>query len=270
MILRGPETLFLPAELTFPDMPSGITSSFLLLVAVLGPVGGGPQTGLRPDMTDQELFWGTDQYDFSVVLPAAGLECFWHFAHRGERFYLSFMVQWVTGVGHDRHLSVTVNAPSSELVSTVDDAKGQINFEAQETGFYQMCFSNFHNRFATMQVFLSFGVYYDGYQEPTKRREEENKKKEEASKDLNNTLSFIKDATHKVENHVFHIFRYYNFGRMRRSADYFLLLSNSRYVTRWSVALSLLVVTSGYLQLLFLRRLFVTRAGGAEEEKPRC
>ncbi|KAJ4921856.1 hypothetical protein JOQ06_021679 [Pogonophryne albipinna] len=42
-------------------------------------------------MTDQELFWGTDQYDFSVVVPAAGLECFWHFAHRGERFYLSFM-----------------------------------------------------------------------------------------------------------------------------------------------------------------------------------
>lgn len=97
MILRGPETLFLPAELTFPDMPSGITSSFLLLVAVLGPVGGGPQTGLRPDMTDQELFWGTDQYDFSVVLPAAGLECFWHFAHRGERFYLSFMVRGTPG-----------------------------------------------------------------------------------------------------------------------------------------------------------------------------
>ncbi|KAL6106211.1 tmed6 [Pungitius sinensis] len=240
-----------------------ISSSFLLLAAVLGPVAGGPQTGLRPDMTDQELFWGTDQYDFSVVLPAAGLECFWHFAHRGERFYLSFMVQWVTGVGHDRHLSVTINAPSSELLSTVNDAKGQINFEAQETGFYQMCFSNFHNRFATMQVFLSFGVYYEGYQE-------EKKEEEEASKDLNNTLSFIEDATHKVEKNVFHIFRYYNFGRMRKSADYFLLLSNSRYVTRWSVALSLLVVTSGYLQLLFLRRLFITRGGGAEEEKPRC
>ncbi|XP_029288963.1 transmembrane emp24 domain-containing protein 6 [Cottoperca gobio] len=242
----------------------------LVLVLVFwGPVHGGPQTNLHPNMTDQELFWGTDQYDFSVVLPAAGLECFWHFAHRGERFYLSFMVQWVTGVGHDRHLSVTVNAPSSLVVSTVDDARGQINFEAEETGFYQMCFSNFHNHFGTMQVFLSFGVYYDGYQEPAKSKEEEKKKKEEVSKELNNTLSVIEDATHKVENHVFHMFRYYNFGRMRKSADYFLLLSNSQYISWWSMALSLLIVTSGYLQLLFLKRLFITKSG-TEEEKPRC
>ncbi|XP_033982793.1 transmembrane emp24 domain-containing protein 6-like [Trematomus bernacchii] len=241
---------------------------FLFLV-LCGPVLGGPQTNFHGNMTDQELFWGTDQYDFSVVVPAAGLECFWHFAHRGERFYLSFMVQWVTGVGHDRHLSVTVNAPSSLIMATVDDAKGQINFETEETGFYQMCFSNFHNHFGTMQVFLSFGVYYDGYKDPDKTKEEKKKKKEEASKDLNNTLSVIEGATHKLENHVFHMFRYYNFGRMRKSADFFLLLSNSQYVTWWSLFLSLLIVTSGYLQLLFLKRLFITKSG-TKEEKPRC
>lgn len=52
---------------------------------------------LRPDVSDQELFWGADQYDFAIVLPAAGLECFWHFAHRGEHFYLNFMVIWPYG-----------------------------------------------------------------------------------------------------------------------------------------------------------------------------
>lgn len=50
-------------------------------------------TDPHPGMSDQELFWGSDQYDFSVVLRAAGMECFWHFAHRGERFYLNFMVR---------------------------------------------------------------------------------------------------------------------------------------------------------------------------------
>ncbi|XP_022620285.1 transmembrane emp24 domain-containing protein 6-like [Seriola dumerili] len=249
-------------------MSSRILCLFLALV-FWGPVHGGPLTNPHPSITDQQLFWGADQYDFSVVLPASGLECFWHFAHRGERFYLSFMVQWVTGVGHDRHLSVTVNAPSSLLVSTVDDATGQINFEAEETGFYQMCFSNFHNHFGTMQVSLSFGVYYDGYQDPATSKDEQKKKKEEVSKDLNNTLNIIEDATHKVENYVFHMFRYYNFGRMRRSADYFLLQSNSQYVTWWSTALSLLIVTSGYLQLFFLKRLFVSKTG-TEDERPRC
>ncbi|KAF3855368.1 hypothetical protein F7725_023423, partial [Dissostichus mawsoni] len=105
---------------------------FLFLV-FCGPVLGGPQTNFHRNMTDQELFWGTDQNDFSVVVPAAGLECFWHFAHRGERFYLSFMVR----PRHERnvltHLSVTVNAPSSLIMATVDDAKGQINFETEET-----------------------------------------------------------------------------------------------------------------------------------------
>ena len=74
-------------------MLSRIPSLFLILVFWGGPVHGGPQTNLHPDMTDQELFWGADQYDFSVVLPASALECFWHFAHHGEQFYLSFMVR---------------------------------------------------------------------------------------------------------------------------------------------------------------------------------
>ncbi|CAJ1055904.1 transmembrane emp24 domain-containing protein 6-like isoform X2 [Xyrichtys novacula] len=56
---------------------------------------------------------------------------------------------------------------------------------------------------------------------------------------------------------------------MRKSADYYLLRSNSQYISWWSTALSLLIVTSGYLQLLFLKRLFVSGTG-SEEEKPRC
>lgn len=229
----------------------------------------GPQTQIHENITDQELFWGADQYDFAVVLRATGLECFWHFAHVGEIFYLNFMVQWVTGVGHDRHLSVTVNAPGGLLLDTVDDSQGQIRFETKETGFYQMCFSNFHNRFGMMQVFLSFGVHYDGYESPSAQKEAEKKKKEEASKNLNNTLSVIEDSTHKVETAVFHMFRYYTFSRMKKSADYYLLLSNSQYVSWMSVVLSLLILTSGYLQLLFLKRLFVSNTAD-QDEKPRC
>uniref|UniRef100_A0A3Q2CDS0 Transmembrane p24 trafficking protein 6 n=2 Tax=Cyprinodon variegatus TaxID=28743 RepID=A0A3Q2CDS0_CYPVA len=240
------------------------TFSFVLAFWFWALAHCGSQTRPRSNMTDQELFWGADQYDFSVVLPAAATECFWHFAHHKERFYLNFMVQWVTGIGLDKHLSVTVNAPSSLLISTVDDAKGQINFEVEETGFYQMCLSNFHNRFSSMQVFLSFGVYYDNNQDPSKGKAEETKEEEEK---LNNTFSIIQRATNKVERHVFHIFRYYSFGRMSKSADYFLLQSNSRYITWWSMALSLLIITSGYLQLLFLKSLFVSKA---ENEKPRC
>lgn len=81
--------------------------------------------------------------------------------------------------------------------------------------------------------------------------------------------SFSQESTHRVEQRLFHMFRYYSVGRMSRSADYFMLMANSQYVTWWSMALSLLIVTCGYLQLLFLKRLFVSGPSG-EEEKPRC
>lgn len=64
----------------------------VIVAVLLGQVGGGPTLDLHPAMADQELFWGADQYDFSILLPASGLECVWHFAHHGERFYLTFMV----------------------------------------------------------------------------------------------------------------------------------------------------------------------------------
>lgn len=54
-----------------------------------------------------------------------------------------------------------------------------------------MCFSNFHNHFGSMQVFLSFGVYYDNVRDSAHLKEEEQKKKEEVSTELNNTLSII-------------------------------------------------------------------------------
>lgn len=78
-----------------PDAPADMCSwaSCSLLILTLGArVRAGPVTQPRPDVSDQQLFWGADQYDFSVVLQAEALECFWHFAHQGENFYLSFMV----------------------------------------------------------------------------------------------------------------------------------------------------------------------------------
>ncbi|XP_042571669.1 transmembrane emp24 domain-containing protein 6-like [Cyprinus carpio] len=105
-------------------------------------------------------------------------------------------------------------------------------------GFYQMCFSNFHNRFGSMQVFLNFGVYYEG------QKEEEKKKKEEDMKQINSTLSFIEESSSRLQRFVFHMWRHYNYERMRRGTDFYLLQSNSNYVNIWSAVQSLLIITA--------------------------
>lgn len=71
---------------------------FFIVLASWPTVQAGPQTNLHANITDQELFWGADQYEFAVVVPAAGLECFWHFAHHGEHFYLTFQVRENVGM----------------------------------------------------------------------------------------------------------------------------------------------------------------------------
>lgn len=66
---------------------------FLVLLLALGRGSGGPVKDPQPGLSDQDLFWGADQYDFAIVLRASGLECFWHLAHQGEQFYFNYMVR---------------------------------------------------------------------------------------------------------------------------------------------------------------------------------
>ncbi|RXN03518.1 transmembrane emp24 domain-containing 6-like protein [Labeo rohita] len=72
----------------------------------------------------------------------------------------------------------------------------------------------------------------------------------------------------RLQRFVFHMWCYYNYERMRRGADFYLLQSNSTYVNSWSALQSLVIITAGYLQLYFLKRLFKTKP--AEGDKPRC
>ena len=41
---------------------------------------------------DQTLLRGADQYDFAIMIPPGGTECFWQFAHQSGYFYFSYEV----------------------------------------------------------------------------------------------------------------------------------------------------------------------------------
>ncbi|KAG7329378.1 hypothetical protein KOW79_007552 [Hemibagrus wyckioides] len=210
--------------------------------SVSDPVDGG-----------HEFFQAADHYDFALLLSGTESQCYWHFARQSGRFYLTYMVQWVSGMTADRHIAVSIFSPNGVLLSYTDNTMGQINFQAKETGFYQMCFANHRNQFGDMRVFLNFGVFYEEEAEVQK----ENGMDEEV---LNSTLSNIKDISNKIRLRIQHMWRFYNVARMRRGADYFLLQSKSYYVNVWSVLQSFVIIMAGYLQLFFLKRLF--RADG--------
>ncbi|XP_031197190.1 transmembrane emp24 domain-containing protein 6 [Mastomys coucha] len=208
---------------------------------------------------DQPLFRGADRNDFAIVVHPGATECFWQFADQMGYLYFSYEVQRILGMSHDRHIVATAHTPQGFLIDTSQDVRGQINFATQETGFYQLCLKNEQNRFSSIQVYLNFGVFYEG---------PEMDHKQSQRKQLNDTLDAIEDSTQRVQNHVFHMWRFYNSARMRKVADFFLLQSNYTYVNWWSTAQSLAIVLSGVLQLYFLKRLFT--ASTTDTKKPRC
>uniref|UniRef100_A0A8D0GKT8 Transmembrane p24 trafficking protein 6 n=1 Tax=Sphenodon punctatus TaxID=8508 RepID=A0A8D0GKT8_SPHPU len=210
--------------------------------------------------SDQPLFRGADRYDFGIIVPAGGIECFWQFAHQSGYFYFSYEVR---DGGGNKWIPAPwlANDPNGLHLGTSQDTRGQINFPTQETGFYQLCLSNRYNQFGSVQVYLNFGVFYEGFD--LKNAPDLEKKQ------LNDTLEAIEESTKKLQAHVFHMWRFYNFARMKKGADYFLLQSNYNYVNWWSAAQSLAIVFCGVLQLCFLKRLFNVQTTTATN-KPRC
>uniref|UniRef100_A0AC11BA14 Transmembrane p24 trafficking protein 6 n=1 Tax=Ovis aries TaxID=9940 RepID=A0AC11BA14_SHEEP len=138
---------------------------------------------------DQPLFRGADRHDFAIVIPPGGTECFWQFAHQTGYFYFSYEVQRTLGMSHDRHVAATAHTPQGFLIETSKHVRGQINFSTHETGFYQLCLANQQNRFGSVQVYLNFGVFYEG---------PEMDHKENERKQLNDTLDAIEVENLKI------------------------------------------------------------------------
>ncbi|XP_005432364.2 transmembrane emp24 domain-containing protein 6 [Falco rusticolus] len=219
----------------------------LLVLALLGPASC-PRTEPLSGSSQEPLFHGADRYDFAIVIPAGTVECFWQFAHQSGNFFFSYEVQRATGIANNRNVLATASDPNGFRLGASQDVRGQINFLTKETGFYQLCLDNQQNHFGFVQVYLNFGVYYEDFNVENKQLEEK--------KELNDTLEAIGVSIRKLQVHIFHMWRFYNFARMRKAADSFLLESNYNYVNWWSMAQSCVIVLSGVLQLYFLKRLF--------------
>uniref|UniRef100_A0A8C9UWW1 GOLD domain-containing protein n=1 Tax=Spermophilus dauricus TaxID=99837 RepID=A0A8C9UWW1_SPEDA len=209
---------------------------------------------------DQLLFHRADRHDFAIMIPPGSTECFWQFAHQTGYFYFSYEVQRILGMAHDRHVAATAHTPQGFLIGTSQDVRGQINSFVQETGYYQLCLKNQQNHFGSVQVYINFGVFYEGPEMDHKQIQR---------KQLNDTLDAIQESTRKVHNNVFHMWRFYTLARMRKMADFFLVQSNYTYVNWWSAVQSLVIVLSGILQLYFLKRLFSVPTT-TDTKKPKC
>ncbi|KAG9474975.1 hypothetical protein GDO78_003444 [Eleutherodactylus coqui] len=165
----------------------------VILLALLCPCL--PQKSeLLGSRSSEPLFRGADRYDFAVVVGPAGTECFWHFAHQNGYFYFGYEVQWTSGLMRNNRVSASAHNPQGFLIESSKEVRGQINFQTKETGFYQLCVNNWDNSFGSAQVYLNFGVFYEGQE--TENPQDNNQK-------LNDTLEAIEVSFTTGINNVY-------------------------------------------------------------------
>uniref|UniRef100_H0WXM5 Transmembrane p24 trafficking protein 6 n=1 Tax=Otolemur garnettii TaxID=30611 RepID=H0WXM5_OTOGA len=210
---------------------------------------------------NQPLFRGADRHDFAIMIPPGGTECFWQFAHQTGYFYFSYEVQRTLGMSHDRHVAATAYTPQGFLIDTSQDVRGQINFSTQETGLFLSL--------QLLKINSAFNTKTTVFLETADVRGCQMSVPWQFGRSTGDLLEKIKSSTRKVQTNIFHMWRYYNFARMRKMADFFLLQSNYNYVNWWSTAQSLVIILSGILQLYFLKRLF-NDPTTTDTKKPRC
>ncbi|XP_026878542.1 transmembrane emp24 domain-containing protein 6-like isoform X2 [Electrophorus electricus] len=179
----------------------------------------------RPDADHRghDLFQGADHYDFAIVLSGTESQCYWHFAQQTGRFYLTYMVQWVSGMMAHRHTAVSILSPKGLLLSYTDDTKGQMSFRAKESAEAQR---------------------ENGMEEVI----------------LNSTFSNIEGISRKIRIQIQQMWHFYNIERMHRGTDLYLLQSKSSYVNTWSALQSLVIILTGYIQFFFLKKFFCTQS----------
>ncbi|KAM3609330.1 uncharacterized protein V6R79_013091 [Siganus canaliculatus] len=203
-----------------------------------------------PSLRSSDVFAASDKCDFAVEVPAATKDCFWHFARRGGSFYLTYLVQWATGMASDLRLIVTLTSPGGAVLGSRNSAGGLIMVTTAETGFYPVCFANFHNRFGTTRVFVTLDVIYKDL-DPVGGPEEA----------LGSTLTSLEVRVQRLQRQLFLVWHHYKLTGARESRDQHLLSSTLSYVSWWSASQSLVIVLTGLLQIFILRRLFRTDAG---------
>ncbi len=194
--------------------------------------------------------------DYKIHVDAGKEDCYWQYVHPGATLYVSAQVL----KGGDNMIGVAVKNPKGQIVLPYKwQASAEYEAENAEDGYYAVCLDNQFSKFSAKLVNLYLTTFrYDEWEQFAEELQE-----------LDMSVGNFTSVLQGVDKRVQIMRQFQQLSRGLESRDYNLLLSNMSYVSNWSIALVLVVIISGVVQVHFVKKLFADPQTGAGKAKVR-
>lgn len=118
------------------------------------------------------------------------------------------------------------------------------NSDIKVAGDYKVCTKNLEHH--DKKIYVNFVVF---------SKTQLNEKKEEL-KNLTETQNYIMEKVIKINDNVHSMRRSQIVQRMIHSSDEYFIEANNNYIMQYSIAQSIVIVISGLIQTVFIKKLF--------------
>jgi len=181
--------------------------------------------------------------DYKVHIDPGKEDCYYQYVNPGATFYVSFQVLR----GGDGMAGFAVRDPNGQLVLPYQwRQSADYQDEHSAGGYYHVCVDNQFSRFADKLVNLYMTVIrYDQWEVYSKELE-----------DMNLSVENFTSSIQTVEKNINDMLQYQNHMRGMEARHFNLLIDNNSYVLRWSLVQIVVIASTTFLQVYFVRKLF--------------
>ncbi|CAG0896230.1 unnamed protein product, partial [Darwinula stevensoni] len=190
--------------------------------------------------------------EYRVHVDAGKEDCYYQYVHPGASLYISL---WVVR-GGDGMAGFAVRHPKGHHVQPYQwKSETEYEEEKSEGGFYELCIDNQFSRFADKLVNLYLTTFR---QVPGPNSHDKWEKYTQDLQALDVDVANFTNMIHGVDQRIQSMSKYQQMARNTESRDMGLIQSNQSYVQYWSLTQCIVVLATGTVQVLFLRKLFET------------
>ncbi|CAH1785565.1 unnamed protein product [Owenia fusiformis] len=186
--------------------------------------------------------------DFTVVVKAAGRECFYQHVNEGVNIELEYQVV----EGGDLDINFVLSSPSGKVILTeIRRTDGIHRHESTETGEYTLCLDNTFSRFSQKLVF--FELITDEESEDELQSWDELTGAEEL---MEVKLEVFKEKMDILKKNLQKTEQLQNIFKIYEAQDRSIMEDNFMRVNTWSGINLAVMITVGVIQVLMIRNLF--------------
>lgn len=203
---------------------------------------------------ERKYDWSIPTFELAFDLPGGKIDCFYEMIKAGGKFKFTFRVMNPATPLRGNYITAYIRDPKNNLVIRFLKQR-QTNmpmFTAEQEGYYQFCFDNTADRFASKKIeaFIAVVVPDDPFEAQALVAEELK------SNETVETYNILKQQVLQVHFTTSQISNQLHMKRRLENADLADLIYYQKSITRYSLLTSVLIFVVAYFHTWFIKRMF--------------